>query len=126
MENAVSARRAALAGTPEDSPAHPIRLANLSGDLLEFFRVSGHRHVLDEAIVNLTSVFALSQPGQDSYRIRSNSLAAAWQMRYDLSGDHADLDRSVELLRRAVDNGPADGVAVALLHNPGPGAIEVI
>jgi len=116
-ENAVSARRAALAGTLADSPAHPIRLANLSGDLLELFRVSGQRDVLDEAIVNLTSVLTLSQPGQDSYRIRSNSLAAAWQMRYDLSGDPADLDHSVELLRQAVDDGPADSIVLALLHN---------
>jgi hypothetical protein len=116
-ESAVSARRAAVNNTPEDSPARPIRLANLSGDLLELFRLAGDQEILDEAITILTAVITHSQPGQDSYRIRANSLAAAWQMRYELSGDHADIDQSIELLRQAAEDGAGGAVATALLHN---------
>lgn len=81
------------------------------------FRLAGDQEILDEAITILTAVITHSQPGQDSYRIRANSLATAWQMRYELSGDHADIDQSIELLRQAAEDGAGGGVATALLHN---------
>lgn len=116
-ENAVAARRVAVAGTPGHSPARPVRLANLAGDLLEQYRDTADRDTLDEAIDLLERVFAETPAEQDAHPIRANSLAAALQMRYEADGDRADLDRSTELLERVTEGGLGGAAATALLLN---------
>lgn len=116
LENAVSARRSAVADTPERSPARAIRLSNLAASLLEQYRVTGDRDVLDEAIGVLEGVFTSTLPAEDAYPIRANSLATALYMRYESAGDRADLDRSTRLLERATE-GAGGAAATALLIN---------
>ena len=98
-EEAVQWARSSLIDVPAPHPDHADYLSNLGACLRAWFRCTGRRESLDEAVAAGREAVACSS-GPDRAECASR-LADALRTRHQISGDDADLDEALRYWREA-------------------------
>ncbi|MGI5162965.1 hypothetical protein ACQEU3_01230 [Spirillospora sp. CA-253888] len=116
LDAAVECARLALRGPLADEAQRPLYLGNLVSALRRRAETFGDLAPLDEAVQVAEHALALMAdgPGPRTFAgVVHADLSAALAQRHTLRGDPADLERAVELGRRALGELPADHPARA-------------
>lgn len=101
IEESITVSRNAVASTPADSPNRGLRLVNLGVSLMESSEHGGEYEHLNEALdaFQEAAVFLANQPQAADLQ---NNLGTALWLRHLRTGNHDDLEQSVEALSEAV------------------------
>ena len=104
VDEAITALRGAVAGTPSPHPDQPMYLGNLAAALLTRFRYNDDPPDLAEAVDAGRHALALTPTDHPARPTRMLNLGTALQTR----GREGDLDEAVQLCSAAVDSRTAD------------------
>jgi len=97
---AIDCARAALAESSDDDPELSRYLSNLSGQLVNLYRIRGTAALIDEAVDTARRAVRLA-PGDPHYAL--GNLGAALRARYRAFGRSGDLDEAITTIRTAIE-----------------------
>lgn len=117
LQAGVTAFREAVEATPENDPELPARLSNLAAGIILFYRRFRDSRALELAVEALREAVRLPHRHRVSHL---SNLGGAYQLRFGVTGDIADLDAAIASHTEALDIAPKDHPIVAsLLSNLG-------
>lgn len=96
-----------VAMTPEQSAARGDALTNLGGIWRRMREAAGNSY-LDAEVDTFVQAAELQVPGADNRPGWLNNASVGLHQRYDVRGDEADLQRSIDYSRQALRAGPGD------------------